>query len=153
MGLNWSDWRLILLYVGHERLLLLHLPCKVRTIYVGVLLRVGVNSWPGWGGMEWEVGYQLELARFLIRALDTKCKTLSPFLLSAVQRRLITTLAEVLAFLPSLLPLPPTLTGWRPCTQSLPYSPGAMCMVNLVLWPHLGLARQLLLVLPIPRRI
>ena len=54
--------------------------------------------------MEWEVGYQLELARFLIRALDTKCKTLSPFLLSAVQRRLITTLAEVLAFLPSLLP-------------------------------------------------
>lgn len=57
------------------------------------------------------MGYQLELARFLIRALDTKCKTLSPFLLSAVQRRLITTLAEVLAVLPSLLPLPPTLTG------------------------------------------
>ena len=32
---------------------------------------------------------------------------LSPFLLSAVQRRLITTPAEVLAFLPSLLPRPP----------------------------------------------
>lgn len=38
---------------------------------------------------------------------------LSPFLLSAVQRRLITTPAEVLIFLPSLLPLPPTLIGLK----------------------------------------
>ena len=78
-----------------------------------MLLRVAVNRCTGCGRIEWEGWYQPELARFLMRALDAKCKTLSPFLLSAVQRRLITTPAEVLVFLPSLLPLPPTLIGLK----------------------------------------
>lgn len=49
--------------------------------------------------------------------------------ITAVQRRLITTLAEVLAFLPSLLPLPPTLTGW-PITQH----PTGMYILQRILW-------------------
>lgn len=78
---------------------------------------------------------------------------LSPFLLSAVQRRLITTPAEA-PNLPSLPPLLPALT-WPEdvAPQSLPYPPGAMCVVNLAPWPHLRLATQLLLALPVPGRI
>lgn len=52
-----------------------------------------------------------------------------------------------------LLPLPlPTLTWSEDTVPSLPYSL-AKCMVNLAVWLRLGLARQLLLALPIPGRI
>lgn len=54
---------------------------------------------------------------------------LSPFLLSAVQRRLITTPAEA-PNLPLSVPTP-TLTWPEDTVPSLPYSLGAMCMVNM----------------------
>lgn len=76
---------------------------------------------------------------------------LSPFLLSAVQRRLITTPAEA-PNLPLSVPTP-TLTWPEDTVPSLPYSLGAMHMVNMAVWPSLGLARQMLLTFPIPGRI
>lgn len=76
---------------------------------------------------------------------------LSPFLLSAVQRRLITTPAEA-SNLPPSAPPPPSL-GLKTLSPLCLTPFGAMCMVNLAVWPRLGLSRQLLLVLPIPGRI
>lgn len=76
---------------------------------------------------------------------------LSPFLLSAVQRRLITTPAEA-PTLPLSVPTP-TLTWPEDTVPSLPSSLGAMRMVNMAVWPSLGLTRQLLLTFPIPGRI
>lgn len=58
-------------------------------------------------------------------------------------------LLKLLIFLPLPLPHPRLPEDTVP---SLPYFL-AMCMVNLAVWMRLGLARQLLLSLPIPGRI
>lgn len=76
---------------------------------------------------------------------------LSPFLLSAVERRLITTPAEA-PNLPLSVPTP-TLTWPEDTVPRLPYSLGAMRLVNTAVCSSLGLARQLLLTFPIPGRI
>lgn len=96
----------------------------------------GVNALFGGAAEGKGVGVAVRASSSLTRTWNAKCKMLSPFLLSALQRRLITTPAEAPSLPPSASP--PTLTWPEDTVPSPPYSLGDMCMVNMAVWPSLG---------------
>lgn len=88
-----------------------------------------MNSRTGWGRKEWVGRYQPELARFFdFFHWDAKYKMLSPFLLSAVQRRLIPTPAEA-PNLPPFSSAPTPYPHWpEDIVPRICLAPRALCV-------------------------
>lgn len=86
-----------------------------------------MHSRTGWGGKEWVGSYQPELARFFdfffsIGMQNIKCSLL--FFYQLFRGDSFQLLLKLLIFLPSLLPLPPTLIGLKTLCPEFALPPG-----------------------------